>query len=387
MKITATRADLLTALKRTGAAINPSYTPARASVLLVAEAGYPERVFMGATDGVLGVDLRLLGSAKELGRALLPHKRLTAIVTELPEGGTVEISVDSKFHASIKSPTTKRKFTMTGHDPADYPAVLTSPIDSGTTSFALDSKSLSSAASDVKQSIDPSRINGAFIEPDGKKLFRMIAAHTSLSIASGELVEAETSSLQGILLPTVLLDAASAFGGKSETIVAVQEDETRVHLVGDGCRISCAKLYSPFPDWWRQALDAIPKEKLFRCSAERFLESVRAVSVAADVEGAVERFIQIDVRYQNGECLVSTRASSKNYGEDELPVTGGALGQPPVVMHLDGQRLSLALRAAAPGDVDVYFDLMISQETFFLKGDAFVGMFMPVRVVDVPAPK
>ena len=51
------------------------------------------------------------------------------------------------------------------------------------------------------------------------------------------------------------------------------------------------------------------------------LAPVNAVSVAADYVEGDERFVQIDTAYKDGQCLISTRQSEKNYGEDELIVT------------------------------------------------------------------
>ncbi len=386
MKITVNRSDLVTALKRTGVAINPDYTPTRGSVLIQASAGHGgDRVRLGATDGVLGVLLEIKGSVNIAGRAVLPHKRLSAIAAELPEGDSslVEIIIDQKnFATSVKAIGTKRKFTMSGLDPEDYPPVLTIEPDSEAKCCALEVKAFVSAAADVRQSIDPSRVDGALLQPTDKKRFQMVAVGTSLSIASGELVEAETSSLDGILIPSVLLQTGGALLGKGGTVVRVLQDDKRVYLEADDCTITCSKLYSSFPDWWRLPVENAPTLKIFRCSAERFLESVRAVSVAADVEGAAERFVQIDISYMPGECIVSTRKSIKNYGEDELPIDEGS--DQPCLIHLDGQRLSLALRAAAPGDVDVFYDVVGAQETFFLKGEAFWAMFPPIRVLDAP---
>ncbi len=385
MKITVNRSDLLVALKRAGVAINQAYSPTRSSVIIRAER---DGIRMGSTDGTLGVALELPGAVNAPGRAMLPHKRLSAIAAELPEGdaSSIEISVDLKnFATTVKALGGKRKFTMSGHDPNDYPPVLEAAMSRAPGhSFALEAKSFVSAAADVKQSIDASRVDGALLQPVDKVSYQMVAVGTSLSIASGSLVEAETTSLEGILIPSVLLETGSALVGKSGANIRVHRDNGRVSLESDGCVITCAELYGSFPDWWRMPVEQAPTQKIFRCSAERFLESVRAVSVAADVEGAAERFVQIDVSYMPGECVVSTRKSVKNYGEDELPITPGEGSDKPCLIHLDGQRLSLALRAAAPGDVDVFYDVVGAQETFFLKGDSFWAMFPPVRVVDAP---
>lgn len=387
MHITCDRTSLLIALKRTGAAINPAYSPTRASVLFHVAAS--DDIRMGATDGTIGVSLRLSGSSvRQAGRAMLPHKRLTSLVTELPEGTLIEISVDDKFHATIKSATSKRKFTMSGYDPSDFPNVLAVAMQESEALFALDAKSLISASADVKPSIDQSRVDGALLMPDGKAKFHMVAlCNASMSIATGELIEAETQSLESVTLPRLLIESLSVFGGDKTSIVRVQRNAQHIRLESDGCVIFCAMLYQEFPGWWRDAIEAAPKERRFRVSAERFLESVRAVSVAADLEGVAERFVQIDVTYKDGECLVSTRKSQRNYGEDELPVTGTELSMGDAracVMHLDGQRLSAALRAATPGEVDVFYDVVGSQESFFLRGDAFQAMVMPVRVIEPP---
>lgn len=117
----------------------------------------------------------------------------------------------------------------------------------------------------------------------------------------------------------------------------------------------------------------------FRVSSERFFESVKAVSAAADVVEGMERFIQIDVAYENGACVVRTKQSDKGGGEDELAVEDGAEGS--FVVHIDGGKLSKALRAFSPVDADLYYDSVNGQNMLYLKNDTLWVMLLPLLEV------
>src|SRR5882724_12197158 len=150
MHIVINHQDLLSVLKRSGAAINSKdMVSVRQCILL--EAGAQGALTFATTDGQLDIVIDAKGGVKSGGRAVLNHHRLFAIVTELPEG-YVEISVDAKMKASIRSSSSKRKFTMTALDAADFPPVLS--LEQPAPMYSIESKILLQVSSEVAFGLD-----------------------------------------------------------------------------------------------------------------------------------------------------------------------------------------------------------------------------------------
>lgn len=373
MHISIERSELITVLKRTGAAVVNGDSMAYKSSVLIDGVGMTFRT----TADALYVVCKATGTTHKPGRALLNHHRLSSIVNELPPG-MVDITVNDKLQVVIKSSVSKRKFNMQSHDPAAYPAAL--DTDPGELLYTIESKILQQNATEVAFGIDKSRTDGALLVPFEGKRFRLMAiSGWSFCAAVGWFVEKESgSSTEEVLIPSVLLKAASVLP-PDNTEVGIYTSQSRVTFVTDKTTIGCGQLATTMPAVWQFMLDAVPKDKRFKVSSEAYLASVKAVSVAADYVEGDERFVQIDTAYKDGECLISTRKSEKNYGEDELLVTEPSMTAYRVAM--DGMRLSQALRSFVPYEVDVFFEAINGQETLVLQNENLLVALSTITVV------
>lgn len=375
MQLIASRSVLLTALKRASAAISPGDALAfKSSVLITSAEGLTT---IGASNGLLRVECKLDSETKKPGQAVLTHRRLMAIITELPPG-KVEITVDEKLRAKIRSLESKRHFQMTGHEVEIFPSMHQ---DSGEDLFTVEAKILQQAAAEIAFVIDKGYIDGALLAPGEDRKFRMIAYSSwGLAIATGWFSGNEPVRGQEVLLPKALLEAIADLA--VEDNLMIQSDEHRVTVVAPDTTISCDRLAQNFPDVWAKVLEAAPKQKRFRVPAVRLLDSVKAVSVAAEVVEGAERFVQIDIAYKCPDCLVATRKNpggGGGYGEDELVVLDPSEGS--CVIHMDGQRLSQALRSFGPSDIDLFFDVVGNQEALLLQSESLFTMLMPISEV------
>lgn len=373
MHISIERSELITVLKRTGAAVVNGDSMAYKSSVLIDGTGLTFRT----TADALYVVCKATGQTHKPGRALLNHHRLSSIVNELPPG-MVDITVNDKLQVVIKSSVSKRKFNMQSHDPDSYPAAL--DTDPGDHLYTIDSKILQQNAAEVAFGIDKSRTDGALLVPfDGKRFRLMAISGWSFCSATGWFAETESgTSTEEALFPRALLSAASVLPADS-THVGVHVSPSRITLVTDKTTIGCGRLATEMPKVWQFMLDAIPKDKRFKVSSEAYLASVKAVSVAADYVEGDERFVQIDTAYKDGECLISTRKSEKNYGEDELLVTEPSMTAYRVSM--DGMRLSQALRSFAPYEIDVFFEAINGQETLVLQNENLLVALSTITVI------
>lgn len=374
MQIVINRQELLSVLKRAGAAVNSSdMLTIRQSILIGAESGKP--MTFGATNGDLSIVCRAKGEVKGHGSAVLNYKRLTSIVNELPQG-EIEILVDAKFKVTLRSSASKRKFTMTSLTPEDFPPMKERP---GEPLYSVEAKILQQASKEVEFAISEGMTKGALLVPAEDKFFQLITlGRYACAVATGWFTERGAAA--ECLLPQQLLDAADAF--PKDTVLSLSMDSSNIFISTDDTLVRATQLQMSMVDMWRQILAGIPKEKRFRVSSDLFLESVKAVSVAADfVEGSEkDRVIQIDVTCTEGSVVIATRRSELNHGEDELAVIDAGPGN--FRFHVDGLLMSKALRSFSPGELDLYYNLINGKEALYLKNETLTSMVL--LIADIP---
>lgn len=381
MQIVISRQELLSVLKRTGAAINTKdMVSVRQCILIDAGgAGNATGITFATTDGQLDIVTEAKGEVKRAGRAALNHHSLTAKISELPEGH-VELTIDPKLKVSIRSSASKRKFSMTALDASDFPPV-TSPGDPREL-YSIESKVLLQAASEVTFALDAKSDiipPGALLLPGEGNVFQLAAVNAhAMAVATGSFTE--RVSTEDCLLPKNLLDALKAV--PKEHVVVLGKDETKIYAAATGIRIRASQLQKPFPPVWRQVAQGVPEKRRFRVSSESFLESVRAVSAGSDFVEGQESFVQIDLTSIGGVVTLATRKSERSQGEDELTVEA-ATGED-FKLHVNADYLSQALKSFVPVELDLYFDIVFGVPSLFLKHETLLAMVL--LIADIPSP-
>lgn len=384
MLIVINRQDLLTVLKRAGAAVNSSsMLSIEKCVLIVASDGSDPsepRLTFGATAGPLSTIVKTqAGEVKKAGRAVLSHKDLQQRIDQMPPG-LIELSVDEKFKVVIKSGSSKRRSTMMGLDPAEFPAVLSERP--GEAMYSVEAKILQQAASETAFAVSEDMTRGMLLVPGDDKLFQLISlGRYALAVATGWFVERNGgASERPCLLPKNLLDAIASV--PKEDACSISMDDKKIFVETHDSLILATQLQTQLPDVWRQILKSAPVQKRFRVSSDAFLSSVKAVSVASDFVEGSERFVQIDIVAEEGQVTVRTKKSEKSEGEDELAVSEASAGN--FIFHVDAGMLSGALRAFSPAELDLYFDVIGGQEALVLKNETLFAMLQ--LIADIPAP-
>lgn len=373
MQIIVSRADLLTALKRASAAVVVGQLTFQACVLIDAGLKRKNGGVIAAQSGMLRVECECACEVKTPGQALLNHRRLQSLATECPVGN-IEITVAHDLKVSVRSLASKRKFQMTAHETELWPPI---PPAGGEPVCVVEAKILQQTGSEVSFCIDKAYTDGALLAPiEGGKFHLVSFSSRGMALATGWFHQgAEGQRGREILIPNALLEAAGVLTGDS-TPLEIKADDRRVTLSAPDTQISCDLLAQSFPGVWAQVHASQPTHRRFRVPAQRFLESVKAVSVAADVVEGTERFIQIDLRYAEGECVVATRKSAISFGEDEMSILDPSEGS--FTVHLEGSQLTHALRSFGPDDVDLFYDVVGGQQAFVLKSESLFVMMMPV---------
>lgn len=373
MKIHIERGQLLSVLKIVGAAVastEKSDKPYQSSVLVSASAA---GIAMCTNSSTLHIQSDVTGEIKEGGKALLSHKRLVNNVSQLPTG-LVEITVNDKLQVKIKSLSSKRNFSMQALDPDLFPPVLAPDNDEPL--FGIEAKIFQQVGGETGFVVDDSFIDGMLLSPIDDKRFGFVGmSGRGMSIATAWFTKSRTRN--ELVIPRALMEAIGALPG-DQTELLLSATDRRVTVRAPGITLACDQLQQNFPSVWEGVKAAAPKDRRFRVSSTALLESVRAVSVAADAEGT-ERFVQIDLTYKDSQCIVSTRKGSSNFGEDEVPVRDPADGE--CIIHMDGARLSSALRAFEPADLDVFYDVMLGQAALLLQNENLSVFLTPMADV------
>lgn len=391
MQIVINRSDLLTALKRTSAAfVKDTTNPERVvlasekCVLIVASVTPGEsKLTFGTSAGPLSVIIKSqAGEVRQSGRAVLNHKGLRERVDQMPEG-LIDLTVDEQFRATIKSSSSKRKSTMTGIPPTEFPAVLDERP--GSPLYSVEAKILQQLIGETAFVISDDYIKGALLLPREEKIFQLIAlGRYGFVAATGWFTERfGGASEANCLLPKSLLDAAGVL--PKESIIRVSTDNTRVFFETDDTLIIAAQLHVQVPSVWDAIFQGAPTDKRFRVSSDAFLSSVKAVSVAADVVEGSDKHIQIDVLVNEGQVTVCTRRSARSQGEDELLVTDAAPGI--FKFHMDADLLSQGLRAFSPTELDLYYADIEGQPSLVLKTETLFAVLRPLSVIEAPPAK
>lgn len=376
MQIIVQRQALLGALKRASAAITTGDALAyKSSILLEALGTGPATI--ASSDGVLRILTELGCDTKKPGTAMLPSKRLTDIANQLPNG-FIEISVSPKLQVSVKSLESKRKFTMQAYDLSLYPPVLKHA--DGETLYRIEAKIFLQAVDEVAFIVDKGFSDAILLaRSESNPLHCQIVSLSPYGMAAATAwFTGQPDVSDEILIPSRLCTAAGHLEANADEL-QIQADDHRITILAPGTIIACDRVAVSFPAAWRHILSSKPQQKRFRCSAQALLDSVRAVSVAAEMVEGQERFVQIDIKYQNHECWVATRKSETNQGEDELQVQDAGPGD--CVIHMDGSRLSAGLRAFGPDDVDLFYDVAGAEEAFCLQSETLAVMLMPIREI------
>lgn len=379
MQIVIDRQALLTVLKRSAAAITPNdMVSVRQCVLIDAADG--SALSFAATNGQIDIIVSARGEVKDPGRAALNHHRLSSLINELPDG-FVEMTVDAKFRVSIRSSSSKRKFTMTALDPVDFPPVLA--LEAPPTLYSVEAKILLQAAGEVSFAIDSKASQlpaGALLSPVEDKFFEIAAVDGHVfAMAKGWFTE--RGSAEDCLLPKNFLDALR--GVPKDHVIALAQGDNKIFATAPDMRVRCNQIQQPFPVGLKRGmLQSVPAERRFRVSSQALLESVSAVSTASEFVEGKDKYVQIDLTCTAGVVTLATRKSESASGEDELTVSDSDLSS--FKLHFNATLMSLALKSFSPVEIDFYYAIIADRPMAFLKSETLIASVMLID--EIPSP-
>jgi DNA polymerase-3 subunit beta len=336
--------------------------PILSNVLLVAKDG---RLQFTTTDLDVGITGSVEAQIEKEGSTTLPAKRLVSIVRELP-ASEVEVSVDAKNHASIRSGPSF--FKIIGLGVAEFPAL---PDFSGAKEFKIPQITLRDGLKKTSYAIstDETRyvLNGIFTSFRDGKLTLVATDGRRLAMVDADL-EFPASHESDVIVPTKAVQELQRLLGEAGDVIVKLSDSQISFAIGD--TLLCSKLIEGNYPNYRQVIPGDSNERVV-IPREALLETARRVSLlSSDKSNSVKLIFS--------ENRIEVTANSPDVGEAQESLDVIYQG-PPMQIAFNPEFLMAPLRALDSDDV--YLDLIDEMSPGVLRIEGtFLYVLMPMRV-------
>lgn len=336
--------------------------PILSNVLLVAKDG---RLKFTTTDLDVGITGSVEAQVDKEGATTLPAKRLVSIVRELP-ASEVEVSVDSKNHASIRSGPSF--FKIIGLGESEFPPL---PDFANAKEFRIPHSVLRDGLRKTAYAIstDETRyvLNGIFASFREGKLTLVATDGRRLAMVDSDL-EFPASHETDVIIPTKAVNELQRLLGDSGEVVVKLSDSQISFAVGDS--LLCSKLIEGNYPNYRQVIPGDSNERVI-FSREGLLETVRRVSLlSSDKSNSVKLVF--------GENRVEVTANSPDVGEAQETIDVVYQG-PAMQIAFNPEFLMAPLRNLS--NDEVFLDLIDEMSPGVIKIQSpFLYVLMPMRI-------
>jgi DNA polymerase-3 subunit beta len=336
--------------------------PILSNVLIVAKDG---RIQFTTTDLDVGITGSVEAQIDKEGATTLPAKRLVSIVRELPTS-EIEISVDAKNHASIRSGPAF--FKIIGLSEAEFPPL---PDFQGSKEFRIPQQVMRDGLRKTSYAIssDETRyvLNGIFASFREGKMTLVATDGRRLAMVDSDL-EFPASHETDVIIPTKAVQELQRLLGDTGDVVVKLTDNQISFTIGDS--LLASKLIDGNYPNYRQV---IPGEALERViiSREALLETVRRVSLLSSEKSN-------SVKLVFSENQIEVTANSPDVGEAQEAMDVIYQGKP-MQIAFNPEFLQAPLRNLET--TDVYLDLIDEMSPGVLRIEgSFLYVLMPMRV-------
>ena len=336
--------------------------PILSNVLLVAKDG---RLQFTTTDLDVGITGSVEAQIEKEGATTLPAKRLVSIVRELPSS-EVEVSVDSKNHAQIRSGPSF--FKIIGLGEAEFPPL---PDFEGAKVFKIPQQTLRDGLKKTSYAIstDETRyvLNGIFASFREGKLTLVATDGRRLAMVDTDL-EFPASHETDVIIPTKAVQELQRLLGDSGEVVVKLSDNQISFEVGDSL-LASKLIEGNYPNY-RQVIPGDSTERV-ELPRESTLDTVRRVSLlSSDKSNSVKLVF--------GSNVVEVTANSPDVGEARETMEV-AYGGKAMQIAFNPEFLMAPLRNLESDTV--YLDLIDEMSPGVVRIDgSFLYVIMPMRV-------
>ena len=338
--------------------------PILSNVLIVAKDG---RIQFTTTDLDVGITGSVEAQIDKEGATTLPARRLVSIVRELPTS-EIEVSVDAKNHASIRSGPAF--FKIIGLSDSEFPPL---PDFQGSKEFRIPQVVLRDGLRKTAYAIssDETRyvLNGIFASFHDGKMTLVATDGRRLAMVDSDL-EFPASHETDVIIPTKAVQELQRLLGDSGEVIVKLTDNQVSFTIGDSL-LASKLIEGNYPNY-RQVIPGDALERVV-ISREALLETVRRVSLlASDKSNSVKLVFS--------ENQIEVTANSPDVGEAQESMDVIYQGKP-MQIAFNPEFLQAPLRALETADV--YLDLIDEMSPGVLRIEGtFLYVLMPMRVTN-----
>ncbi len=336
--------------------------PILSNVLIVAKGG---RIQFTTTDLDVGITGSVEAQIDKEGATTLPARRLVSIVRELPTS-EIEVSVDAKNHASIRSGPAF--FKIIGLSDSEFPPL---PDFQGSKEFRIPQVVLRDGLRKTAYAIssDETRyvLNGIFASLHDGKMTLVATDGRRLAMVDSDL-EFPASHETDVIIPTKAVQELQRLLGDTGEVIVKLTDNQVSFTIGDSL-LASKLIEGNYPNY-RQVIPGDALERVV-ISREALLETVRRVSLlASDKSNSVKLVFS--------ENQIEVTANSPDVGEAQESMDVIYQGKP-MQIAFNPEFLQAPLRALETNDV--YLDLIDEMSPGVLRIEGtFLYVLMPMRV-------
>lgn len=338
--------------------------PILSNVLIVAKEG---RLQFTTTDLDVGITGSVEAQIEKEGATTLPAKRLVSIVKELP-ASEVEVSVDSKNHASIRCGPSFFKIIGLGED--EFPPL---PDFAGAKEFRIPQVVMRDGLKKTSYAIstDETRyvLNGIYASFREGKMTLVATDGRRLAMVDADL-EFPASHETDVIIPSKAVQELQRLLGDTGDVILKLNDSQVSFIVGDS--LLCSKLIEGNYPNYRQVIPGDSNERVV-IVREALLETVRRVSLlSSDKSNSVKLVFS--------ENRIEISANSPDVGEAQ-EIMDVIYQGPPMQIAFNPEFLQAPLRNLDTNDV--YLDLIDEMSPGVLRIEGtFLYVLMPMRVTN-----
>ena len=338
--------------------------PILSNVLLVAKDG---RLQFTTTDLDVGMTGSVEAQIDKEGATTLPAKRLVSIVRELPSS-EVEVSVDAKNHASIRSGPSF--FKIIGLGEAEFPPL---PDFAGAKEFKIPQIVLRDGLKKTSYAIstDETRyvLNGIFTSFRDGKMTLVATDGRRLAMVDADL-EFPAAHESDVIIPSKAVQELQRLLGDTGDVIVKLSDSQISFTVGDN--LLCSKLIEGNYPNYRQVIPGDSNERVV-IPREALLDTVRRVSLLSSEKSN-------SVKLVFSENRIEVTANSPDVGEAQESMDVIYQG-PPMQIAFNPEFIQAPLRNLDTNDV--YLDLIDEMSPGVLRIEGtFLYVLMPMRVTN-----
>ncbi len=363
MKFTISKQSFIDALSQVQHVVTNRTTLPILSNVLIEAVGNQLR--LTTTDLDVGVMGSVEAKVEKEGATTLPVKRLASIVRELP-AETIEVSVDSKNHATIKCGPSFFKIIGLGDD--EFPPL---PTFDEFKEFKIPQQTLLDALKKTSYAIstDETRyvLNGIFVQFKEGKMSLVATDGRRLAMVEHDL-EFPASNECDVIIPSKAVNELQRLLN-TEGGVIMRLTDSQVSFEINGNLLVSKLIEGNYPNY-RQVIPSNTTERV-QISREAFLETVSRVSILATDNSS-------SVKLAFGPNKVEVMANTQDVGE----------AFESIVVDYGGKEFAIAFNPEflmAPlknlSEPEIYLDMIDEMSPGVVRIDgSFLYVIMPMRV-------